>query len=544
MNINEIKKVLNEYFEYIKVIYINEFGKYMTSDTKKRISDMNDVFELEEELKFKIIVDDHIKFNLNLSKYIEEHNIKNENVQDLSDESQEYIKYLIKNENNVMEILKNKLLHQILILFIRPENSVISLGTINIIEDKLASKYKLPQEKFFESKEKEVALYVSQIVGEEYLFSGVINADEKIIETNYNLYIENEEDYENFTKKINKIYNEYHKKVGKVFLTDSLYEYEKLDYNLYEKTKKIQEGKKIVNLSRLKRLLSINESLINIKAYFDVHQILLTALEKKELDSWILEINKIIERIKKDGKDKIADNVSIEYNHILDIENDCMKFVIKIWQNELTNPFHYKLGDSFNFLLSTCEEDIIEATYISSEHLKNIKTLKSSYGYIYEPLDDGLIYSSTDDLLYKKYDSNNYKKNYNTIYVKNGPIEIDNQDSSRLLTPSMILRQNLKSRSIQNKILLDSSKVRKMAIYCFVEDDLKNSSNYNKALELAEKDDLPIIKIYKEVYFNGVEPSKIQVKIEEEKEEKKVSFFDRLKHSIYEEQVSDFKKTL
>lgn len=544
MNINEIKKVLNEYFEYIKVIYINEFGKYMTSDTKKRISDMKDVFELEEELKFKIIVDDHIKFNLNLSKYIEEHNIKNENVQDLSDESQEYIKYLIKNENNVMEILKNKLLHQILILFIRPENSVISLGTINIIEDKLASKYKLPQEKFFESKEKEVALYVSQIVGEEYLFSGVINADEKIIETNYNLYIENEEDYENFTKKINKIYNEYHKKVGKVFLTDSLYEYEKLDYNLYEKTKKIQEGKKIVNLSRLKRLLSINESLINIKAYFDVHQILLTALEKKELDSWILEINKIIERIKKDGKDKIADNVSIEYNHILDIENDCMKFVIKIWQNELTNPFHYKLGDSFNFLLSTCEEDIIEATYISSEHLKNIKTLKSSYGYIYEPLDDGLIYSSTDDLLYKKYDSNNYKKNYNTIYVKNGPIEIDNQDSSRLLTPSMILRQNLKSRSIQNKILLDSSKVRKMAIYCFVEDDLKNSSNYNKALELAEKDDLPIIKIYKEVYFNGVEPSKIQVKIEEEKEEKKVSFFDRLKHSIYEEQVSDFKKTL
>lgn len=544
MNINEIKKVLNEYFEYIKVIYINEFGKYMTSDTKKRISDMKDVFELEEELKFKIIVDDHIKFNLNLSKYIEEHNIKNENVQDLSDESQEYIKYLIKNENNVMEILKNKLLHQILILFIRPENSVISLGTINIIEDKLASKYKLPQEKFFESKEKEVALYVSQIVGEEYLFSGIINADEKIIETNYNLYIENEEDYENFTKKINKIYNEYHKKVGKVFLTDSLYEYEKLDYNLYEKTKKIQEGKKIVNLSRLKRLLSINESLINIKAYFDVHQILLTALEKKELDSWILEINKIIERIKKDGKDKIADNVSIEYNHILDIENDCMKFVIKIWQNELTNPFHYKLGDSFNFLLSTCEEDIIEATYISSEHLKNIKTLKSSYGYIYEPLDDGLIYSSTDDLLYKKYDSNNYKKNYNTIYVKNGPIEIDNQDSSRLLTPSMILRQNLKSRSIQNKILLDSSKVRKMAIYCFVEDDLKNSSNYNKALELAEKDDLPIIKIYKEVYFNGVEPSKIQVKIEEEKEEKKVSFFDRLKHSIYEEQVSDFKKTL
>lgn len=544
MNINEIKKVLNEYFEYIKVIYINEFGKYMTSDTKKRISDMNDVFELEEELKFKIIVDDHIKFNLNLSKYIEEHNIKNENVQDLSDESQEYIKYLIKNENNVMEILKNKLLHQILILFIRPENSVISLGTINIIEDKLASKYKLPQEKFFESKEKEVALYVSQIVGEEYLFSGIINADEKIIEANYNLYIENEEDYENFTKKINKIYNEYHKKVGKVFLTDSLYEYEKLDYNLYEKTKKIQEGKKIVNLSRLKRLLSINESLINIKAYFDVHQILLTALEKKELDSWILEINKIIERIKKDGKDKIADNVSIEYNHILDIENDCMKFVIKIWQNELTNPFHYKLGDSFNFLLSTCEEDIIEATYISSEHLKNIKTLKSSYGYIYEPLDDGLIYSSTDDLLYKKYDSNNYKKNYNTIYVKNGPIEIDNQDSSRLLTPSMILRQNLKSRLIQNKVLLDSSKVHKLAIYCFVEDDLKNSSNYNKALELAEKDDLPIIKIYKEVYFNGVEPSKIQVKIEEEKEEKKVSFFDRLKHSIYEEQVSDFKKTL
>jgi hypothetical protein len=222
-----------------------------------------------------------------------------------------------------------------------------------------------------------------------------------------------------------------------------------------------------------------------------------------------------------------------------------MKFVIKIWQNELTNPFYYKLGDNFNFLFSKGEEDIVEATYVSSEHLKNIKTLKSNYGYIYEPSDNGLIYSSTEDLLYKKYNNEDYKKNYNTIYVNNKPIEIDNQDSSRLLTPEMILKQNLKSRSIQNKIILDSSKAHKLAIYCFVEDDLKNSSNYNKALELAEKEELPIIKIYKEVYYNGIEPSKIEVKIEEdEKEEKRTSLFAKLKKSIYEEQVTDFKKTL
>ena len=101
-----LKEKLNEYFEYIKTIYLNEFNKYMTNDTKEKIKQMIDVFEINEELSFKCFVNGKIVIHLDLKKYVEENRLKQENISDLSDESQSYINELISNEENVYEIIK------------------------------------------------------------------------------------------------------------------------------------------------------------------------------------------------------------------------------------------------------------------------------------------------------------------------------------------------------------------------------------------------------------------------------------------------------
>ena len=69
---------MNEYFEYIKVMYLNEFSSYMTQNTRNEIQAMNDIFEWNEELMFRVIQDKKIIFHLNLQKFIEENDLKNE----------------------------------------------------------------------------------------------------------------------------------------------------------------------------------------------------------------------------------------------------------------------------------------------------------------------------------------------------------------------------------------------------------------------------------------------------------------------------------
>lgn len=546
-----IKKQLNEYFEYIKTIYINEFNKYLKANTKKQIEEMKDVFELNEELSFRCSVNGKIIINLDLKKYVEENHLKQENINDLSVESQNYINSLVENENNVYEIIKRKILNLILTLFTFEGKDVIAIGTVKMIEERLVSKYKLPHESYFNDKEKEVAIYISQIIGEDLLLSAIMNNDQDLVRKNYNLYVENETDsYDALLKSVNKIYVDYTKKIGKVYLTDSLYEYDKLDYNVRQKTNQIQEEKKNINITRLKRLMSIKNSISDIYNYIKAHQILFNALEKREIENAIIEINKIIERLKRDGKDNIISHINEEYPKILEIENDCMKFVLKIWQNVLTSPDKFRVGSDFYFLMGKASKDeVVEATYISSEHLKQIRTLKNTYGFIYEPLNGGVVYSSTDDVMYKKYSRENYKSNCNTIYVGNTPIEIDNQSDSKLISPTVILKKNIEVKTIQNKVILDATKSRIVGIYCFVDEDLENNSNYNKALELAENNDLPLVKINKDLYFSGIETPKIEVKIDhEEMNPKRQSIFEKIKETrdrvLYEDAIVDFKKTL
>ena len=480
MNTDVIKQQLTEYFEYIKTIYINEFKKYMNEETFSKINDFHDVIELNEERSFKVMQSDKITFNLDLKTYIDENRLKDEaSLIDLNDESKKYIEYLIGNENNVYEVVKNELLHQMIIYFLQNKNDVITLGTARIICDKLVEKYKLPYENIIPSKEKDITLFIKEIVGEETLLKGIINSDDKEIEANYNLYSE-KDDYNDFKNQINSRYLNYKKKIGKIYLTDSLYEYEKLEYSKSKNIELIKDKKKDLNDNKLKRLSSIKMALLNINS----HKILFNAMEQVELESYIIEINKIISKLMQYGKLKVSEYIDEEYPKMLKIEEESKKLVNKVWNNYTTSLKNFNETGEFNFLVSTeIENNKIKASLISSNMLRNIKNVDLKYGYILE-LKDGEIISATSN------------KNSNKA------------DESLLITPNMIMNSNIKDKRVDNEIIIDSKKVYATGIYCFTDEDYMNNSNYLKAMELAEEDNLPVIMINKnEYYFNNQKKS-------------------------------------
>lgn len=542
MDLDNLKKELNEYFIYVKTIFLNEYSKYLNEETINYVKNLKDVIELNPELSFKIICEDKIIFNLNINKYIEENNLLDKNsYSDINDSGKSYMAYLIKNRNNIEVIIKNKLLKQILKLFIRNHDNVVSIGTIDFIENEFSIKYKLPSEKFIKSKEKEIAEYIKSIVGEKVLLSDVLNGNQEKIEEVYNLYIEenNLKSYSDIIDEFNKIYLNYVKKIGKVYCTDSLYEYQQIDYQLNEKTMDISEEKNNNNITKVKRINSIQQSLVDIYS----HKFLFDSMELLYIKNSIVELNKIIEKL-----NNSLENMDEQYRKAIQIENDSMKYSYRVWNDALTSLDDYYTRNEFNFLIGTdSDSKIVEATLISSNHLKKIKTLKYSYGFIYEINKDSIIYASTNNFISKEVKDG--RINYNTIIQGDIKLEIDDQSISKLITPFVIVNDNVQNSNIENKVILDRKNIRRIAVYCFLEDDLANSSNYVKASELAENFELPVVKIDKNNYYQGSEEEikKIDIKIVDSKE-KKESLFDKIKKTkdkiLYEESINDFKKTL
>lgn len=547
MTTEEMKKYLNEYFEYIKTIFCTEFSKYMSVETKNNILNINNIIELNEELCFKVKNNKKISFNLDVKKFIEENDLDNEkNLKDLKKDGKEYIEYLKENKDNVYKIIEKKLAKEALLLFLNGTRNVLSIGTAQIILEKLNKKYKIQIEIYPECKEKNIAVFISKIIGEDIMLAGVINQDYKLIKTQYNMYIEDNkfESYDKLINRCNKIYLEYKNKLGKEYFCDSLYGYEHLDYGLKEKINEMEEEKTKINMSRLKRLTSIKTSLIDINN----QKFLFTNIERMKIENSIIEINKIIEKIMKDGKDNILENISKYYEKILNIEEENMNYSFRVWKNTLSDIDNVDMN-KYNFLIGSEENNnIIETIYISKEHVDNIRTIKRNYGFIYEPLEKGIIYISTENLICKEYKKENYIPNYNTIYLSDIAIEVDNQEVSKLITPSLILKNNLRKLSIENKVILDKDRTNKVGIYCFYDDELENSPNYNKALELKEIYNLNIIPIKrKKISMKKQEKKEVTIKYKEEKKdesltEKFKNFKDKV---LYEKNdLTDFKKTL
>lgn len=546
LNSELLKQEIEEYFEYIKTVYLNEFSSYMTDEVRGQIQNTHDIFELNEELTFRVIQDKKIIFNLDLAKMIDENDLTNEtNLSDISQCGRDYIQYLITNKEHVDVVVKNQVLKEVITYFLGCAKNVISLGVRDMIVEYLGERYKIHYEKFIPSKEKEVALYIKEIVGEQQLLSAFISKNEDIIRYAYNSYIENKdlENYDCLKDSLNKIYYDYVKKIGKVYFTDSLYEYQNLEYGISLRSKKVKEEKKKLSTMHLKRLISLKNSLTNINK----HQFLFTAQDKMILQNSIIETDKVMNSIVRDGKEHVLDYIDSEYPKILKIEKASQKFVDKIWSNTLTNVLTYQCGHEFNLLLaSQVGSKIIEATYLTSEHLKSIHTSRNDYGFVVEPKQDGIVYISNKDLLYRNYsDDPNYCANANTVYSNQIILEIDNQETSKLITPNMIVNENLKDKIIQNKVILDGENIRVVGIYAF--SDEEESPSYNKATLLSEEYGLPVIRISSRSYFNGkeIERPKIDVHIKEVEVPEK-SFFDKIKEArnklFYEEAEAEPKK--
>ena len=54
LNSELLKEKINEYFNYIKTIYLNEFSKYLQENTKQFIKESEDIFHFEEDLTFRV----------------------------------------------------------------------------------------------------------------------------------------------------------------------------------------------------------------------------------------------------------------------------------------------------------------------------------------------------------------------------------------------------------------------------------------------------------------------------------------------------------
>ena len=470
MNTIELSEKIVEYFEYIKTVYLNEFSKYMARDIKNDILNMKCNIELRDELPYKVHVHDNmITFNLDLKRYIDENNLNDEkSLTDLNENSKNYVKYLLDNKDNVFEVIKNKLLESFILLFVKNRKDVVTIGTSKIISKKLASKYNLPNENIIHSKEEDVALYIKDIVDDDILFCGVINRDKSIIANMFDSYSKNQ-NYDSFTKDINHIFEKYSKNIGKVYLTDSLYEYEKLDYKLDRILENAREEKYIDKENKQKNLISIQRSIINMIN----HKFLYSAHEQRELETAYNNIKNILLNITGSS----GDLINKEYDRILSIEKSVSKLIMPMWNNYLTNIKNQ--SHIFNYLISTkINDDTIEAKLISSDMFEKIKRMDMKYGFICYPKDDAIIHASTKPFTYKKVDNE---------YI------INNKSESLLQTPNMIVASNIKKNKFTNEILLDKNKTYIRGVYCYVDDELENCSNYLKATVLAEDNNLPLV---------------------------------------------------
>lgn len=550
LNSELLKEKIKEYFNYIKTIYLNEFSKYLQENTKQFIKESEDIFHFEEDLTFRVTNQKKIIFHLDLKSFIEENNLTDENnLKDISENGKSYISYLVENQENVYEVIKSKILKEIIYYFCQGNPDVITIGTIDSLTEYLGDKYKLPYEKWIPSKEKEVSNYLKEIVGEKILLSSVLNHEESYIKKAYNLYVEGNEleDYDSLKTSLNKTYKNYYQKIGKVYFVDSLYEYENLDYGITSRSKQIREEKQNLSMMQLKRLISLKESLLEIES----HPFLFSYSEKISIKNSLIEVDKIFQAVLKDGKGHILDHIGEEFQKIIKLEKVSFPFSQKVWESTLTSVDQYKQGEYFHFLITnSMNSEIVEATYITDNDLINIKLSRNDYGFIIEPINDGIIYASSKDFLYRDYSGeNNYQPNYNTVYVGENPIEIDNQEDSKLVTPNMIEKDNIKQNMIQNKILIQKNLCRTVGIFAF-SDELEDSPSYNKAELLAEEYQLPIIKISPRSYFNGVEDSKVRmnihIKLTETKKEQK-SFFEKIKETkdkLFYEEPETINKTI
>ena len=518
-----IETYLNEYFNYVKAVFLSEYSKYLTTEKIQKIRNMHNIFKINNDSKFKIFITDKINICTNLEDFILENSLNNDSdLRDINIDGRIYVKYLIDNKNNITKIILESVLEYIIKYFIGNCDSVIKIGTSDLIVKDLASKYNLKNIRPYPSKEMEIVLKIKDLVTEEVLMNSVLNNNEEILKEKYNEFIKNELygiEYNNLIKELNKKYYNYYRKIGKVYLSDSLYDYENISY--------INELKEIENISKyhneninvkINRILSAKKSIIEIKNHLFIYN----KQEQLLINNSLIEIESILNKIDEN-------NSEVLYKKFKKIEDELFSLVQKIWKKEINNPILYDEKEHYKFLIGDYPVGrYVETRLISKQQLDSFSSKIKDYGFIYQP--NNIIYASTKNFLYSVDSENN--------------VEIDDLSDSKLITPQIIIDNNIASNMLTGKILIEN------AIPCGIY-VLNNSekSSFDNALVLSDKYELPLVKIECKNFEKSNDEINLKpIKKVERTEVKKVPLSVRLKKlskkMIYEEEIEDFKKVI
>ena len=514
---------LNEYFRYIKVVFLREYSKYLSEEKINKIRNMDNIFKVDDISKYKIFITDKINVCTNIVDFIKENNLNNDSdLRDISIDGRIYVKYLLDNKNTPIKFILDTILETIIRYFIGNCDDVIKIGTADMITEYLVQKYNLKNVRPYKSKEMEVAIKIKELVTDDIFYESVLNDKNQIVDK-YNEYINGELyglDYENLVKELNKEYFDgYYKKIGKVYFSDTLYDYENINYNkILNELNKINEyHNKDIN-TKINRILSAKRGIEELKN----HLLIFSNNEQFLINNSLIEIDSILNKIDES-------NIEINYPKFEKIEEQLFPLIQKLWKTEINNPLYYTEENNFKFLIGDHHDNrLTETRLVSNYQLDKIPCKIKEYGFIYG-VNDNIVYSSTKNFLYS---------------FHNDELEIDDISDSKLITPNIIINDNLKNNNLTGKILLEN------AIPCgiYVISDIE-SKYYEKALELADKYELPLVKI------NCIPPQikneKIEIPEQKEKiveKQPKISLKDRLKKfshkMIYDEEIEEFKKTI
>lgn len=536
---------INEYFEYIKAVFLKDYSKYLNEETRLKIENMTNVFKIDNETKYKIFVSEKINICLNIDEYVIENNLMSDkDLKDISISGKIYVKYLIDNKENINKLILSVLLKPIVTYFIGKDDNIYKAGVIDSIVHDLQNKYNLTYKQPYPSKEMEIINKLIDIVGENIIYKSILNNNLSLLENSYNNIINSEiEDnpFEIISKEFSKEYDTYYKRIGKVYFSDTLYDYENIDYcNGLKEMNKITSSKENKTNVKIKRFYSAKECIDNLIN----HRILFDTMEQLLLNNSLIEIENMIDRIEKN-------NIDNDYNKLLQLENKLLPLTEKMWMKTLTHPISYESGNYFNFLVGKPEiSKITSVNFLTDRHLKNITgNLKYNYGFIYKLSPNNIIYSSSEYILSRIVDDNTY--NEFIVSVEDTKIEIDNQDDSKLLTPEILLKKSIKNNNVNGELLLYNP----TPVGIFTVSD-EHSLDYEKAQMLSDKYELPLIQINKNLYTNSsknrqkkyikeISKSKRSINIKETKKPFSEIIREIRNNLLFEKETEEeFKKTL
>lgn len=471
---------IREYFNYIKEIYLKTFDKVLNEEVKNKIISYNhDDIDYDIDSEFNIKINGTIHYKLDIDSFIKNNNLLNENLNGLDELKKNQVKYILNNKENKEKIIRDTLLENLILLFI-PKRDILSYGMCTYLGNKFSNSCNLNTlSRYY--KEEEIIKNLIDLLGEKEVLKAVLNGNIDYLQDKFDELAGNNL-FKNIYNDLQKEFNHYYKNVNKVYYIDSLYNYSNLNYKgiiskIEVLKKKKEELDRVINY----RIDSILDCLKELERYM----IILNEKDKNDLYYSTLNIKRILEK----------NNVLSYFNEIINIENNLKRIVDYIWNYYINYEGDYDSSSNYYFLVQNYNqvttEDLSIMHLITNDHTRvPINKNRYKYGFIYKIKDGAIIYSNLDNIIYHETDIDSFK----TIKYHDKLLELEDPIYSILLTPRNLLLKTLEQNKEYNSVLVNQNNVTKRAVYCICR--AENDVDYKKALELANKYELPLVPIH------------------------------------------------